>query len=121
MTSILRAKKNNGIPKFKLVMEKLQKSLTLVKKSSFWNNREFEQVADHSRESPALPKDVKEGHFAVIAVDDGKPKRFVVPLCCLNHPTFLMLLEQAAEEFGFNHEGALTIPCRWSELERISC
>lgn len=96
-------KKKNGIEKLKIVVEKLQKSLLLGRKSA------------------CVPKDVKEGHFAVIAVDGGEelPKRFVAPLSCLTHPTFLRLLEQAAEEYGFDHEGALTIPCRPSELERI--
>ncbi|KAF7823352.1 auxin-responsive protein SAUR50-like [Senna tora] len=68
-----------------------------------------------------VPEDVKEGHFAVIAEDIGEmeAKRFVVPLSCLTHPSFLRLLEEAAEEYGFDQEGALTIPCRPKEIERI--
>ncbi|KAJ8623647.1 hypothetical protein MRB53_032188 [Persea americana] len=66
-----------------------------------------------------VPKDVKEGHFAVLTMDDGCAKRFVIALRYLNHPEFQKLLEQAAEEFGFNQEGALAVPCRASELERI--
>ena len=100
-------KKKNSILKLKVLVEKLQTSLSLSRKSSFEND------------STSVPEDVKEGHFAVIAVDGEKPKRFVVPLSYLAHPTFLKLLEQAAEEFGFDHEGALTIPCRPSELEKI--
>lgn len=74
---------------------------------------------DQSNSSSNVPEDVKEGHFAVIAVDEGELKRFVVPLKCLTHPSFLKLLEQAAEEYGFDHDGALTVPCRPSEFERI--
>lgn len=74
-----------------------------------------------------VPEDVKEGHFAVIAEGAGngkeecleEPKRFVLPLSCLTNPTFVRLLEEAAEEYGFDHEGALTIPCRPSHLQRI--
>ncbi|KAK9283429.1 hypothetical protein L1049_011671 [Liquidambar formosana] len=54
---------------------------------------------------PSLPKDVKGGHFAVMAIDNGNPKRFVVHLRYLNYPAFLTLLEQAAKEFGFDQEG----------------
>ncbi|KAL0417687.1 UNVERIFIED_CONTAM: Auxin-responsive protein SAUR50 [Sesamum radiatum] len=54
-----------------------------------------------------------------MAVDDDELKRFVVPLSFLTHPSFLRLLEQAAEEYGFDHDGALTVPCRPTELERI--
>ncbi|MED6184045.1 hypothetical protein PIB30_043631 [Stylosanthes scabra] len=103
---------NNGIVKLRFVVEKLiHKSLLMGsnKKSS----------------SSSVPEDVKEGHFAVIAEgggggdDEEGPKRFVMPLSCLRNPAFLRLLEQAEEEYGFDHEGALTIPCTPSQLQRI--
>ncbi|KAK7324912.1 hypothetical protein VNO77_28853 [Canavalia gladiata] len=96
----------SGIVMFKFVVEKLQKRLLLGR------NKEY-------CDSTYVPEDVKEGHFAVIAEGGEEPKRFVLPLSCLSNPTFLGLLEQAAEEYGFDHEGALSIPCRPSELERI--
>ncbi|THU58360.1 hypothetical protein C4D60_Mb03t13430 [Musa balbisiana] len=70
----------------------------------------------------AVPQDVEEGHFAVVAVWGEQPKRFVVSLSCLSHPVFLWLLELAEEEFGFRHEGAVAIPCcraRSRELSEI--
>ncbi|RVX20363.1 hypothetical protein CK203_004647 [Vitis vinifera] len=79
------AKKKNGIVRLKIVVEKLQKSLSLGKKSAS-DYDDLEEVID----SAYVPPDVKEGHFA-----------------------------QSAEEYGFDHEGALTIPCRPSELERL--
>jgi SAUR family protein len=37
----------------------------------------------------------------------------VVPISYINHPSFLALLNQSEEEFGFNHPmGGLTIPCK---------
>ncbi|KAH7561099.1 hypothetical protein ACOSP7_016328 [Xanthoceras sorbifolium] len=106
-------KKNNGIVKLKIVVQKLQKSLLLGKKSS-----SYEETRGSSSNNQ-VPEDVKEGHLAVLAVDGDQPKRFIVPLIYLTHPTFLRLLEQSAEEYGFDREGALTIPCRPCELERI--
>ncbi|CAI9781489.1 unnamed protein product [Fraxinus pennsylvanica] len=108
-------KRKNGIVMLKIVVEKLQKSLLSGRK----NTSDLDEFEEEMRESTNLPNDVKEGHFAVIAVDDGELKRFIVPLSYLTHPSFLRLLEQAAEEYGFHHEGALTIPCRPCELERI--
>ncbi|CAH1443448.1 unnamed protein product [Lactuca virosa] len=64
-------------------------------------------------------KDVKEGHFAVIAVNEHEERRFVVPVAYLERASFVRLLERAAEEFGFNYEGAVVIPCRPSELQRL--
>ncbi|KAK7844226.1 auxin-responsive protein saur50 [Quercus suber] len=86
-------KKKIGIVKLKIVVEKLQKSLLLGRKSNPYRG-EYEDVSNTS----SVPEDVKEGHFSVIAVNGDEPKRFVVPLSYLTHPTFLRLLEQAAEE-----------------------
>ena len=58
-------------------------------------------------------KDVPKGHFAVYVGDERKKTRFVVPLSYLNQPSFQELLNQAEEEFGFDHPmRGLTIPCR---------
>lgn len=107
-------KKNKGMVKLSIVIKKLQKSFLLVKRLNSYYN-EYDEAGD----STYVPEDVKEGHFAVIAMDNEEHRRFVVPLSYLAHPTFVSLLEQAAEEYGFDREGALTIPCRPSELERI--
>ncbi|CAN0899316.1 Auxin-responsive protein SAUR22 [Linum grandiflorum] len=47
---------------------------------------------------------VPKGHIAVY-VGEGYRKRFIIPITCLNHPSFRVLLNQAGEEYG------LTIPC----------
>ncbi|CAH2041695.1 unnamed protein product [Thlaspi arvense] len=98
--------------KLKTAMEKLQKSFLLAK-------RQISDDFEEGGESMGVPEDVKEGHFAVVAIEDDQIKRFVVPLSCLTHPSFMRLLERAAEEYGFHQEGALIVPCRPSELERI--
>ncbi|KAI3730314.1 hypothetical protein L1987_61483 [Smallanthus sonchifolius] len=71
------------------------------------------------RNIDGVPEDVKEGHFAVIAVDEYEERRFVIPVSYLKRASFVKLLERAAEEYGFEHEGAVVIPCRPSELERM--
>ncbi|KAF5185718.1 Auxin-responsive protein saur21 [Thalictrum thalictroides] len=54
---------------------------------------------------------VPKGHIAVY-VGENEKRRFVVPISYLTHPLFQDLLNQAEEEFGFNHPmGGLTIPC----------
>ncbi|RWR92282.1 Auxin-induced protein [Cinnamomum micranthum f. kanehirae] len=56
-----------------------------------------------------LPSDVPKGHFAVYV---GKNKsRFIVPISYLTHPVFQSLLQRAEEEFGFDYDKGLTIPC----------
>ncbi|KAL9236677.1 hypothetical protein vseg_011315 [Gypsophila vaccaria] len=117
--------KKNKMIKLKLVMEKLQRSLSLGKKlPSFDNVGNYDNAYDCATKldgSSYVPKDVKEGHFAVVAMDEdgGVARRFVVPLKYLTQPMFLDLLERAAQEYGFDHRGALTIPCHPSEIERL--
>ncbi|XP_057440451.1 auxin-responsive protein SAUR50 [Lotus japonicus] len=56
-----------------------------------------------------LPLDVPKGHFAVYV--GQKRSRYIVPISLLSHPQFQSLLRQAEEEFGFDHDMGLTIPC----------
>lgn len=57
-------------------------------------------------------QDVPKGSLAVY-VGVVRRTRFVVPISYLSEPAFQELLNQAEEEFGFDHpEGGLTIPCR---------
>ncbi|KAG4974403.1 hypothetical protein AAZX31_11G169800 [Glycine max] len=106
-----------GILKLKGVLEKLQKSILFRRNNksscSYCGEYDYEE-GDHNTVC------VQEGHFAVIAEHEEEiTKRFLVPLSCLNNSTFLSLLEKAAQEYGFDQHGALTIPCRPSELERL--
>ncbi|XP_059312921.1 auxin-responsive protein SAUR36-like [Lycium ferocissimum] len=67
-------------------------------------------------ESVTVPK----GHLAVyVGQKDGDYKRVLVPVIYINHPLFSELLREAEEEYGFNHPGGITIPCRISEFERV--
>ncbi|KAF5823362.1 putative small auxin-up RNA [Helianthus annuus] len=70
-------------------------------------------------EKKLVPKDVKEGQFAVVADKCEEPKRFVVELSCLTNPDFLKLLKKAGEEYEFKHDGAIAIPCEPHELQKI--
>ncbi|KAM6576497.1 hypothetical protein CsatB_028334 [Cannabis sativa] len=58
-------------------------------------------------------RDVPKGYLAVYVGDENKMKRFVIPISVLKRRSFQELLNQAEEEFGFDHPmGALTIPCK---------
>ncbi|XP_038998785.1 auxin-responsive protein SAUR72-like [Hibiscus syriacus] len=61
----------------------------------------------------------KKGHFSVIVLENGKPKKFFVALGYLRYPPFIKLVHEAEKEYGFNQKGVLVIPCEASELERI--
>lgn len=67
----------------------------------------------------AEEENVIEGYFSVIAIGNGEPKKFLVSLNYLAYPPFVKLLEAAEEEFGFDQQGVLAVPCEASELQRI--
>ncbi|XP_060201120.1 auxin-responsive protein SAUR32-like [Lycium barbarum] len=83
------------------------------------------EIVDKIVETPRktygkVPNDVKEGHFAVFSVNpEEEPQRFVVELHWLTHLSFLKLLKQAEDEYGFRPEGVLEFPCRAEELEKV--
>lgn len=65
-----------------------------------------------------LPVDVPKGHFAVYVGENRT--RHVVPISFLSHPEFQGLLYRAEEEFGFDHDRGLTIPCEDKVFESLT-
>ncbi|KAK9282501.1 hypothetical protein L1049_005420 [Liquidambar formosana] len=66
----------------------------------------------------ALSNDVVPKGFLAVCV--GKElKRFTIPTEYLGHQAFGILLREAEEEFGFQQEGVLKIPCEVSVFEKI--
>ncbi|CAL1413949.1 unnamed protein product [Linum trigynum] len=65
----------------------------------------------------AVPK----GHLAVYVGgnDAGDFHRVLVPVIYVNHPLFGNLLRDAEEEYGFDQEGGIVIPCPFAEFERV--
>ncbi|AES89337.2 putative small auxin-up RNA [Medicago truncatula] len=64
-----------------------------------------------SRVSSSKAVDVPKGYLAVYVGE--KMKRFVIPISYLNQTSFQELLNQAEEQYEYDHPmGGLTIPCR---------
>lgn len=64
---------------------------------------------EETSQSPEPPFDVPQGYLAVYV--GPELRRFIIPTNFLSHSLFKVLLEKAEEEYGFDHSGALTIPC----------
>ncbi|WJX11692.1 hypothetical protein P8452_02281 [Trifolium repens] len=90
-------------------VEKIQKGI-----SHFVHKRH-----DDFSEELLVPEDVREGYFAVVAMKDGEIKKFIIGLEYLSDPEFLGLLDQAKEEYGFMHKGAIAVPCQPQQLQNI--
>ncbi|KAI5679567.1 hypothetical protein M9H77_00794 [Catharanthus roseus] len=64
---------------------------------------------------------VPKGYLAVSVGKEEEEviKRFLIPTEYLSHKAFGILLREAEEEFGFQQEGVLKIPCQVSVFEKI--
>ncbi|KAE9586616.1 putative small auxin-up RNA [Lupinus albus] len=88
--------------KKKLTQKTMMKQI--LKRCSSLDNGSYNDYDD------GLPLDVPKGHFVVYVGENRS--RYIVPISLLTHPHFQSLLHQAEEEFGFDHDMGLTIPCQ---------
>ncbi|OIV92508.1 hypothetical protein TanjilG_02271 [Lupinus angustifolius] len=61
--------------------------------------------------------DVPEGHVPIYVGDEME--RFVVSTELFHHPIFVKLLNQSAQEYGYEHKGVLRLPCHVIVFERV--
>ncbi|GAA0161826.1 hypothetical protein LIER_18054 [Lithospermum erythrorhizon] len=61
--------------------------------------------------------DVPKGHFVVYV--GLNRTRYIVPITILTQAQFQNLLQRAEEEFGFDHDMGLTIPCEEAVFESL--
>ncbi|PHU05463.1 hypothetical protein BC332_26285 [Capsicum chinense] len=109
---------SNCMVMFKVIMRKLKSHIQLIPK--YTNRHQLGVVETPRANEEVLPNDVKEGYFAVCSVSpEEEAKRFIVELHWLNDPSFLQLLKQAEDEYGFQQKGVLEVPCRAAELQKI--
>ena len=63
----------------------------------------------YNQEDDSFPQDVPKGHFPVYVGPNRS--RYIVPISWLEYSEFQTLLRLAEEEFGFDHNMGLIIPC----------
>ncbi|XP_030527224.1 auxin-responsive protein SAUR50-like [Rhodamnia argentea] len=93
-------KKPNKLPQAAVLKQILRRCSSLGKRSSQGYDQEG---------GGGLPLDVPKGHF-VVYVGENRT-RYIVPISFLTRPQFQSLLQRAEEEFGFDHDMGLTLPC----------
>ncbi|KAG5538148.1 hypothetical protein RHGRI_025280 [Rhododendron griersonianum] len=94
---------NNGSSSTKSINKLLKKTLSFSESSSVLR----------ASSNDAVPK----GFLAVCVGKDLK--RFVIPTEYLVHQAFGILLREAEEEFGFQQEGVLRLPCEVPLFQKI--
>ncbi|KAL3326828.1 hypothetical protein AABB24_037503 [Solanum stoloniferum] len=118
MFKIIGGERIKGMIILKLLIKKVIKIHFSPRYDDYKNRVDFKETSIEDEE--VVPYDVKEGHFAIFAVNTkDERKRFILELNWLKNPTFLRLLKLAEEEYGFRQKGVLEIPCSPEELEKI--
>ena len=76
--------------------------------------KEFgEEAHDHASLSSTTPV----GFFALYVGEERQ--RFVVPTSFLSHPLIKMLLDKSYNEFGFEQNSGLVVPCSVSTFQEV--
>ncbi|XWS14478.1 hypothetical protein CRYUN_Cryun35bG0013000 [Craigia yunnanensis] len=95
-------RKSNKLPQKAVIKQIVKRCSSLGKKQSY----------------EGLPLDVPKGHFVVYVGENRS--RYIVPISFLTRPEFQSLLQQAEEEFGFDHDMGLTIPCEENVFQSLT-
>ncbi|PIN10370.1 hypothetical protein CDL12_17036 [Handroanthus impetiginosus] len=99
-------------------MKKLMRKLSKVADSSQYcllrsQSRSPRRTELFRKRSGGVP----EGHLPVYVGEEME--RFVVSAELLNHPIFVKLLNKSAQEYGYEQQGVLRIPCHVFLFERV--
>ncbi|KMT17768.1 hypothetical protein BVRB_2g035160 [Beta vulgaris subsp. vulgaris] len=108
---------NNGVPSnnnnsnsnAKKGISFLKRTLSFTDLSGSNNNNNGGAISSNA----AVPK----GFLAVHVGEEMK--RFIIPTNYLRHQAFSVLLKEAEDEFGFQQEGVLRIPCEVEVFESM--
>lgn len=121
------------IVKLQQILKKWRKLANTKKSSSSNNNKQTNALTNGSKSIKFLKKtlsfsdnnvqgiprdsNIPKGSLAVCVGEEMK--RFIIPMAYLGCQAFDILLKEAEEEFGFQQEGVLRIPCEVSVFEEI--
>ncbi|THU71828.1 hypothetical protein C4D60_Mb04t05620 [Musa balbisiana] len=118
----MESKKANKITEIVRLQQMLRKwkKLAVTPKSSSKSMKFLKRTLSFSdgastTSSSSSSGDVPKGYLAVCVGEEMQ--RFVIPTEYLGHRAFAALLREAEEEFGFQQEGVLRIPCEVGAFE----
>ncbi|EOA38889.1 hypothetical protein CARUB_v10011261mg [Capsella rubella] len=98
-------------------MKQLIRRLSRVADSTQYSLLRSESRRGHTKKQEKHRSWVPEGHVPVYVGQEME--RFVVNAELLNHPVFVALLKRSAQEYGYEQQGVLRIPCHVLVFERI--
>lgn len=80
---------------------------------------DHDQLSDGRSTSTTTGVQVIPKGFLAVYVGTTVVRRCVIPTSYLSMPDFRILMERAADEFGYEQEGGLRLPCEEEDFEKI--
>ncbi|ONK82026.1 uncharacterized protein A4U43_C01F35370 [Asparagus officinalis] len=93
------------------------KKIAVAPKSNSKSIKFLKRTLSFTNTPSIIYSSVPKGFLALCVGEEMK--KFIIPMEYLSHRAFRTLLREAEEEFGFEQEGILRIPCDVSVFESI--
>ncbi|KAK7275416.1 hypothetical protein RIF29_16532 [Crotalaria pallida] len=77
------------------------------------------QRLHHHHRKKVIARDIPRGFLPIKVGQGEEQQKIVVPIMCLNHPLFSKLLKEAEEEYGFDQQGTIIIPCHVQQFRYV--
>jgi len=74
---------------------------------------------DHPQRKKVVIKDIPKGFLPIKVGQGEEQEKIVMPIMYLNHPLFSQLLKEAEEEYGFDQQGTIIIPCHLKDFRYV--
>ncbi|KAK7292854.1 hypothetical protein RJT34_15708 [Clitoria ternatea] len=82
-------------------------------------NHPFRRHHHHGKNNKVVIRDVPKGFLPIKVGQGEEQQKILMPVMYLNHPLFSQLLKEAEEEYGFDQQGTIIIPCHLEEFRYI--
>ncbi|TKY64127.1 Auxin-responsive protein SAUR32 [Spatholobus suberectus] len=91
------------------------------------NNLEEVPVTNHyhipwphpQQRKEVVIKNIPKGFLPIKVGQGEEQQKIVMPVMHLNHPLFSQLLKEAEEEYGFDQQGTIIIPCHVEDFRYV--
>ncbi|BAT98151.1 hypothetical protein LR48_Vigan11g021700 [Vigna angularis] len=74
---------------------------------------------DHPQRKKVVIEDIPKGFLPIKVGQGEEQEKIVMPVMYLNHPLFSQLLKEAEEEYGFDQQGTIIIPCHLKDFRYV--
>ncbi|KAM7463632.1 hypothetical protein LguiA_031753 [Lonicera macranthoides] len=80
------------------------------------HHHNHDHLDDDDDDGKKEEREIQKGCVGIIVGQGEEQQRIIIPVMYINHPLFILLLKEAEEEYGFDHQGPINIPCHLEDF-----